>query len=157
MSFFNKKKQDTQTTTELTDEQIRAESAFLEGVPRLNIAAFLMPPIWGPVHGIWVTILYYPLWLLADTCFVNAVVTQTPLAIVLAIVVALILLLMTTAFAIISQPFALHRAVESGVSKESYLHRQRIWAVAMTIVALIALGAATYYNLCINPDIQAVL
>ncbi len=158
MSFFNKKKpSDTQTSAELTDEQIRAESAFLEGVPRLNIAAFLMPPIWGPVHGIWVTILYYPLWLLADNCFVNAVVAQTPLAIVLAVIVALILLLMTTAFSIISQPFALHRAVENGVSKETYLRRQRIWAVAMAVVAVIAIGAATYYNLCINPDIQAVL
>ena len=158
MPFFNKKQQqDTQTVTELTDEQIRAENAFLEGVPRFNIAAFLMPPIWGPVHGMWATILYYPLWLLADNCFVNAVVMQTPLAIVLAIIVAVILLLMTTVFAIISQPFALHRAVENGVSKETYLRRQRIWAVAMVVVAIIALGAATYYNLCINPDIQAAL
>ncbi len=156
MALFKKK--DTKAAIpELTEEQIRAERAFLEGVPRVNIAAFLMPPIWGPANGIWVTILYYPLWLIADNCFVNAVVAQTPLAIAFAVIVAVLLLLMTMAFSIISQPFALHRAMDLGVSKETYLRRQRIWALAMAIVALLAVIAATYYNLCINPDIQAVL
>lgn len=142
---------------ELTDEQIRVERAFLEGVPRFNIAAFLMPAIWGPAHGIWVAILYYPLWLVADNCFVNALVARTPFSIVLAVIVAVGLLAMTVAFSIVSQPFALHRAVDLGVSKETYLHRQRIWAVAMAVVAAVALIAATYYNLFINPRVLAVL
>lgn len=138
---------------ELSDEQIRAERAFLKDVPRFNLAAFLMPPIWGPAHGIWVTILYYPLWLVADNCFVNAFVARTPLAIALAVIVAAGLLAMSIAFSLVSQPFALHRAVDLGVSKETYLRRQRVWAVAMTLVAVVALGAATYYNLCVNPRV----
>lgn len=153
MSLFGKKAAPDDSGFELSDEQIRAERAFLKGVPRLNVAAFLMPAIWGPAHGIWVAILYYPLWLVADNCFVNALVARTPFAIALALVVAVGLLLMTTAFSIISQPFALHRAVEMGVSKETYLRRQRIWAVAMAAVALVAVCAATYYNLFMNPRV----
>lgn len=153
MSLFSKKTALDDSGFELSDEQIRAERAFLKGVPRLNIAAFLMPAIWGPAHGIWVAILYYPLWLVADNCFVNALVARTPFAIALALVVAVGLLLMTTAFSIVSQPFALHRAVEMGVSKETYLRRQRIWAVAMAAVAFVAVCAATYYNLFMNPRV----
>ena len=46
---------------ELTDEQIAEEEKFLEGIPRLNVGALFAPPIWGPVHGLWVTIGFYPL------------------------------------------------------------------------------------------------
>ena len=38
---------------ELTDEQIAAEERFLEGIPRWNIGALFLPPIWGPAHGFW--------------------------------------------------------------------------------------------------------
>ena len=68
----------------LTDEQIAQEDAFLKGLPRLNIGALLMPPIWGPAHGFWVTILYYPAWLLADNVFYAAAQEPTPLALVIA-------------------------------------------------------------------------
>lgn len=152
-----KNKQQTSQGSELSDEQIRAEEKFLKGVPRVNIAAFLMPAIWGPAHGIWVTILYYPLWLLADNCFVGAFVARTPLSIAFAVIVAVALFAMTLAFSIISQPLALHRAVEMGVSKETYLRRQRVWAIAMAVVAAIALAAATYYNLCVNPEMLAAM
>ena len=53
------------TVAELTDEQIAQEEKFLEGIPRLNIGALFLPPIWGPAHGIWITILWYPVWLFA--------------------------------------------------------------------------------------------
>lgn len=152
-----KTKQQTAQVSELSDEQIRAEERFLKGVPRVNIGAFLMPAIWGPAHGIWVTILYYPLWLLADNCFVGAFVARTPLSIAFAVIVAVALFAMTLAFSIISQPLALHRAVDMGISKETYLRRQRIWAIAMAVVAAVALVAATYYNLCINPEMLAAM
>lgn len=140
----------------LNDEQIRAEEKFLEGVPRVNVGALLIPPIWGPAHGIWVAILYYPLWLVADNCFVNAVVARTPLAIALAVIAAALLVGMTVAFSVISQPFALHRAVRQGMSKGAYLRHQRAWAIAGVIVGVVAITAATYYNLCLNPRILAL-
>lgn len=141
----------------LTDAQIKAERKLLEGVPRVNIGALLLPPIWGPAHGIWATIIFYPLWIVADTCFVNAVAARTPLAIGIGAIVFAALLAGTVAFSIVSQPFALHRALAMGQTKERYLHRQRIWAVASIIVGVAALTAATVYNLHYNPEVVAAL
>ena len=54
---------------ELTDEEIAREEKFLKGVPRVNIGALFLPPIWGPAHGMWAAILFYPIWLFAITPF----------------------------------------------------------------------------------------
>ncbi len=94
---------------ELTDEQIAAENAFLEGVPRLNLGAFLMPGIWGPAHGLWICILFYPLWLFADNTFYAAFSERSLLAVVLAAIVFVMLLAVHVVFGILSQPFASRR------------------------------------------------
>lgn len=141
----------------LTDEQIAAEEKLLEGVPRFNVAAFLMPPIWGPAHGIWATIVFYPLWILADTAFVNALQHRTPLAIVVGVLVFVLMTALTAAFAVVSQPFALRRALSLGVSKETYLRRQCIWAAVSVIVGAVALIVATYYNLFLNPALAGLV
>ena len=141
----------------LTDEQIAAEEKLLEGVPRFNVAAFLMPPIWGPAHGIWATIVFYPLWILADTAFVNALQHRTPLAIVVGVLVFVLMTALTAAFAVVSQPCALRRALSLGVSKETYLRRQRIWAAVSVIVGAVALIVATYYNLFLNPALAGLV
>lgn len=139
----------------LTDKQIKAEEEFLRGMPPINIGAFLLPPIWGPAHGMWATIIFYPLWLLADNTFYAAWAERTPLAVGVAGLVFFMLVVLTLAFARVSQPFAAHRAVARGVSKAEYLRRERIWAVACAIVGAIMLAAATYYNLAVRPTIGA--
>lgn len=141
----------------ITDEQYAAEARLLEDVPRVNIGALFMPPIWGPAHGIWATIVFYPLWIVADTCFVNAFAYHTPLAIALAVLVFGMLTAGTVAFSIVSQPFALHRALSMGVSKEKYLKRQKIWAVVSVVVGIAAIAAATYYNLFMNPTLAGLI
>ena len=140
-------------TATITEEEYAAEEELLEGVPRLNIAALFAPPIWGPAHGIWATILFYPIWIFADNCFVNAFVERTGVAVALAILVLVVLTGVTVAFAVASQPFALHRALRMGVTKETYLKRQKIWAVVGVILGVAALAVATYYNLTLNPKI----
>lgn len=139
----------------LTDKQIKAEEEFLRGMPPINIGAFLLPPIWGPAHGMWATIIFYPLWLLADNTFYAAWAERTPLAVGVAGLVFFMLVVLTLAFARVSQPFAAHRAIARGVSKAEYLRRERIWAVACAIVGAIMLAAATYYNLAVRPTIGA--
>ena len=126
-------------------------------MPRVNIGARVMPPIWGAAHGMWATIIFYPLWIVADTCFVNAIAFHTPVAIALGILVFAMLTAGTVAFSVASQPFALHRALSRGVSKETYLKRQKIWAVASVVVGLIAIALATYYNLFMNPKLAGLL
>ncbi len=138
---------------ELTDEQIAQEERFLEGVPRLNIGALFLPPIWGPAHGFWATILFYPIWLFADNMFYAAWTERTPFAIVVALVVLATLVAGTFAFAIIAQPFAAHRAIDRGMSKKAYLRRQRIWAVACVAAGIAMIAGATYYNLVIRPTL----
>lgn len=138
---------------ELTDEQIANEKRFLEGIPRLNIGALFLPPIWGPAHGFWATILFYPIWLFADNTFYAAWTERTPLAIIVAAVMFVSLTAGTVAFSLIGQPFAAHRAASRGVDKETYLKRQRIWAVVSVVIGLAMIAAATYYNLIIRPTL----
>ncbi len=137
----------------LTDEQIAQEDKFLEGVPRMNIGALFLPPIWGPAHGIWATILFYPLWLFADNVFYAAFSQRTALSVVVAVLVFASLTAGTVVFAILSQPFAAHRAASRGVSKQTYVRRERIWAYASVIAGCVMIAAATYYNVVIRPSL----
>ena len=132
---------------ELTDEQIAEEEKWLEGLPRVNWGALFMPGIWGPAHGFWVSILFYPLWLLADNLIFGAYAAPAPWRIAVAVVVGVVIVGATVAFSIASQPFAAHRAEDRGVPRETYLRRERIWAVAMLVLAVAAVAWATYYNL----------
>lgn len=138
---------------ELTDEEIAQEQRFLKGIPRVNVGALFLPPIWGPAHGLWVTIIFYPAWLLADNTFYGAFVERTPLAIALAVAVFVILAAVTVGFSIVAQPYAAHRCAARGMTKEEYLARQRKWAVASVIVGVAMLAFATYYNLAIRTEV----
>ena len=132
---------------ELTDEQIAEEEAFLKGVPRVNWGAFFMPGIWGPAHGFWVSILFYPLWLFADNLIFAAYSDPEPWKVALAVVAGVGIIAITAAFAVVSQPFAAHRAANKGVPRDVFLKRERIWAVVSFILAVAAVAWATYYNL----------
>jgi len=134
----------------LTDEQIAREEKFLEGIPRVNIGALFLPPIWGPAHGFWVTILFYPAWLFADNCFYSAYSVHNAPSILLAIIVFIVLVAATVVFSILGQPIAAHRAAERGKTKEEYLSTQRKWAIGCVIAGIIMIALATYYNLFIR-------
>lgn len=131
------------------------EEISLEGLPPLNLGALFMPPIWGPAHGIWITILYYPAWLLIDNLFYGVYENPQPLTITLAVIAGLILAGVTIVFARASQVYALRRDLSRGKTKEQYRKRQVIWAITMGILAAVMLSAATYYNLVIRPTIGA--
>lgn len=131
--------------------RLKEERAFLDGIPRFNLGAFLLPPVWGPIHGFWVSIIFYPLWLVADNCFVAALAHPSPLTVTLGVVVLVLLVAITVAFSIVSQPIAWHRAAERGMDKQTYLKRQRMWAVICAVIGAALIAAATYYNLVFDP------
>ena len=135
---------------ELTDEQIAEEEKWMEGLPRMNWGAFFMPGIWGPAHGFWVSILFYPLWIFVDYLIFGAYLNPEPWTIALAVVAIAVIVGITIAFAIVSQPFAAHRAEAKGVSREKYLKRERIWTAISLVLAIAALAWATYYNINIR-------
>lgn len=137
-----------------TDEEVAREAALLEGVPFLNVGALLLPPIWGPAHGQWWTILWYPLWLLADNLFYGAYAQPSVLSLVLAVICGLLLAGFTVVYARLSQPFGLHRALErKHVTKERYLEIERRWAVVSALVGAALLALATYYNVAVRPTV----
>jgi uncharacterized membrane protein len=137
------------TPRQLSQEQI------MEGLPPINIGALFMPPIWGAANGIWLAILYYPVWLLADNLFYGAYSNPQPLTVGLSIVAALVLAFVTVVFARAGQGYACQRALSMGKTKEQYLRSQKKWAVAMVLLAVVMIVAATYYNLVIRPTMGA--
>ena len=146
----------SKTANDSTPEQskeVSIEEISLEGLPPVNLGAMLMPPIWGPAHGIWITILYYPAWLLIDNLLYGAYMNPSPLTVILAIIAALILAGVTIIFARASQVYALRRDLSRGKTKGQYKKRQVIWSITMGVLAAVMLGAATYYNLVIRPTL----
>ncbi len=146
-------KKKKQPRPELTNKQIRQEEEFLKGVSRFDFAALVGAPIWGPVHGFWSCILFYPLWLLADNFFISVVQHPTVLFVVLAVFVGAILIIAHVSFMLVSVPIAWHRAADKGITKEQFKKRQRIWAVVSIVLAATAVILATYYHLVIDPVI----
>ena len=136
--------------TQLSERDIRQEEEFMSHIARFNWGAFLMPGIWGPAHGVWVSIVFYPLWLLVDNLIFSAYQNPQPLSISLATIALVIIIAFSFAFARISHPYAAHRAIDRGLTFEQYNKRQRIWALVSLLLALAALAWATYYNLTIR-------
>lgn len=138
----------------LTDEQIAEEEKFLKGLPRVNLGALFLAPVWGPAHGMWAAFLFFVAWLFVDNVIYAATVEPTVLNVVLAVLMTVALVGGTLVFAIVSQPFAAHRAEAMGESRADYLRRQRVWAVASFVVAVIVVVLASYYNLEIRPFME---
>ena len=83
----------------------------MEGLPPVNIGALFMPPVWGAANGIWLAILYYPAWLLADNLFYSVYLDPRPLTVGLSIVAALVLAFATIVFARAGQGYASARSI----------------------------------------------
>ncbi len=133
----------------------RKREEITDGLLPINIGALLMPPIWGPAHGIWITILYYPVWLLADNLFYGVYQSPTPLSVSLSVIAFVVLAGVTILFARASQGYACQRALSQGKTKEEYRKRQRVWAIAMGVLAFAMIAWATYYNLFLRATMGA--
>ncbi|MDR1088271.1 MAG: hypothetical protein LBL23_03250 [Coriobacteriales bacterium] len=139
-------------------EELQFAEPDLSRVPRINWGALLMPAVWGPVHGQWITILFYPLWLFADTCLTNAVIfgglssgllSTGGLATILAATVVLGTAAITFLYASTAGRKAYLRAAER-MTLQEYLARERVWAVVCALIALLFIVLATWYNLAVR-------
>ena len=139
----------------LTDEQIAEEEKFLRGLPRVNVGALLLAPVWGPAHGMWPAFLFFVAWLFVDNAIWAASVQPTVMNVVLATVMLVGLVAATVVFAIVAQPFAAHRAEAMGVDRATYLRRQRAWAVAGAVAAVAVVGMAPRCNQDMRPAQEA--
>ena len=121
----------------LTDEQIAEEEKFLAGLPRVNLGALFLAPVWGPAHGMWAAFLFFVAWLFADNVIYAATVEPTAMNVVLAVLMAAGLVAATVVFAIVAQPFAAHRA-------------DQINGLAQTLVPRLEMGHFFFAVLKIN-------
>lgn len=156
--------QDCRDFVELTDEfacakgghgrdRVRVALLYREDdplphMPRVNLGALFMPALWGPVHGQWYMILYYPLWLVLDNIIYASVhgVGNIPLTVIACALTAAF----TIYYAIHANTWGYVR-VASEKTPEEYLHKERIWAVVFILMAVAFLVLATWYNIARRP------
>lgn len=143
----------SQKPNKKSDKGISREE-LMEGVPFFNIGAMFMPPIWGPAHGIWLTIVFYPLWIVADSSLWAAYTNPTPLSIAAALGVFVLGVAATLMFAHTCQWHGLVRAFERGHDKEWYLKRQKAWAIFCVIFAIVLIAIATWFNLTMRAGLE---
>jgi hypothetical protein len=114
-------------------------------LPRFNLAAFLIPPVWGPAHGQWVGAIFLPIWLFMDSIIASAgrggVATE-----IAAAVVVLCTLAFGAFFAKRGNGLAFRRVI-GRVSVGEYVRRERLWAIASVPAAALLLGWALWYRL----------
>lgn len=114
-------------------------------LPKISIGALLFPCLWGPAHGYWITILYYPLMIFVDSA-IRAAVDEGGLAIAISIIMVAATVVATVFFAKTAGPHAYARVADR-VPIETYVRRERIWAVVSALLLVAALALATVYNL----------
>lgn len=112
-------------------------------LPRFNLAAFALPPIWGPAHGQWTGVFFLPIWLFADSAIANA--WRGPAMAVAAIAIALGTLAFQAYFAKRANGLGWRR-VCAEVTVEEFARRQRVWAIACVPAGLALLGWGLYYR-----------
>lgn len=114
-------------------------------LPRFNLAAFLIPPIWGPAHGQWVGAIFLPVWLFTDSIIATAGRGGVATGVTATLVVVL-----TLAFGAFFAKRAnglAYRRVMHRMTAEEYLAAQRRWAIAAVPLAAVLLGWALWFRL----------
>lgn len=112
-------------------------------LPRFNLAAFLLPPVWGPFHGQWAGVIFLPIWLFAD----NVVAVSLGGGASLGGVIVVVATLSTQALFAKRANGAGWRRVANRITVAEYAHRERIWAALSIPVAVVLFGSAVYYRL----------
>jgi len=118
-------------------------------LPRFNLAAFLIPPVWGPAHGQWAGAFFLPIWLFADSTVVSSLDSGLgPKLVAVAVVVATLAAQLW--FASRANGLAWRRVCDH-TSIPEFLARQRVWAIAAIPAALLLIGWALWFDVVYRP------
>lgn len=121
-------------------------------LPRFNIAAFFIPPIWGPAHGIWVGAIFLPIWLFADSAIFSAARVGgwmwIPAVLVLAGTLAF-----EYFFARRANGVAFRRVMHK-LTAEQFAARQRVWAFVAVPVGVALIGWGIYFDIVLAPALK---
>ncbi len=114
-------------------------------LPRFNLAAFLVPPVWGPFHGQWIGVIFLPIWLFADSVIASSMGRGAAAAAGGVFLVAATLA--AQAFFAKRANGVAWRSVADRVSVPAYVRRERVWALVSIPLAAVLLGGGVYYRL----------
>lgn len=149
----SKFKQEERAAAAREKEEMKRAKEFLRAVPKFNIGALFCPPIWGPAHGWWLAIVFYPLWLFADNVFYAAYTDAAPNAPFIGVVMFILLTAFTFAFSYFGQLHAVQRAISEGQTIEQFKRKQRFWTIVCVALGVAFLVFATYYNLYVRTGV----
>ena len=130
---------------------VLADDEPLPKLPRFNIAAFVMPPIWGPAHGQWAGVVFLPIWLFMDSIVGTANSGGIPSLIAAPTVIA-ITIAFEAFFAKRANGVA-YRAVCDRMSVAEFKRRERWWAVACVPLAILLVAWAVYFDVVVRPTL----
>lgn len=125
----------------------------LPHLPAMNWGALFMPALWGPSHGQWFMILFYPIWLLLDNLIYGAVHGTMPIW--LAVLSGLAVAVFTVYYALRANAYGYVR-VAAEKTPEQYMAGERKWTVLFVLVGVAFLVFATWYNLAIRPTAPVI-
>ena len=114
-------------------------------LPRFNLAAFLVPMIWGPAHGQWAGAIFLPMWLFMDSVIASAA-GRGPVFAMGAVAIVVLTLAAQGWFAKRANGLAWRR-VAGRVSVDDFVRRQRMWVIAAVPMFLLLVGWGVYYRL----------
>jgi hypothetical protein len=132
---------------------ILAENDAVPVLPRFNLAAFLIPPIWGPAHGSWAGATFLPIWLFADSAIVAAVRRGGVGLYLAAAFVVLGTLGFEYFFARRANGIAFRRVMGT-MSLEEFNKRQRTWALISLPIAAALVGWGMYFDIILMPTLK---
>jgi hypothetical protein len=113
-------------------------------LPRFNVAAFFLPPVWGPAHGLWVGAIFLPIWLFADGAVASA--SRGGIAAIGGVAVGVLTFAFQLFFAKRANGLAWSRVCDR-MGIDQFVRRERVWAFACVPLGIALLGWATYYRL----------
>ncbi|MCL2503977.1 MAG: DUF2628 domain-containing protein [Coriobacteriia bacterium] len=126
-------------------------------LPRFNVAAFAMPPVWGAFHGQWAGVLFLPIWVFVDSAISTVMGSPVPttlreaVPLTGAVVIALLTLAFQLFFAKRANGAAWRKAAErlGADSVDRFCRRQRLWAVLCVPLGILVFGWMIYYRLTV--------
>lgn len=121
-------------------------------LPAFNLAAFLIPPVWGPVHGQWAGAVFLPIWLFMDSIIATA--RDTRFGWLMAAFVVASTLAFQFVFARRANGMA-YRRVWERTTVDEFVRRQRVWARVSVPAALALVAWAVYFRLVLSGAGQA--
>lgn len=124
-----------------------------EQLPRFNLAAFLLPFIWGPAHEEWVGAVFLPIWLFLDSIVATAQKGGVPAT--LGAVIVVVGTLGFQAFFAKRANGVAYRRVIGRMTVAEYARRERLWLWGAVPGAALLVAWMVWFHVAVAPTLPA--